>query len=354
MKLFSSKILTKVIGVTVLLFPISGFACTAFINKIANGNGDGVILTKNRDSSIGTGYIRQEDMSSWTQDLRMFKPTDDKYRYVALMYSQESSGGERCFISSGINETGLSVTYNYDFAQKTAIKDTIGSIVQAESDTSKKILEEASTIEKAEEIIEKLKKEKKLPPMFVAVSDKSRYFIAEIAATNLQDDPQSIEDLKLEIKYKKSRDNSKRALIIANHFDSSSLKKYNYDDIENSECRFDQVEKLMKEAKHKNQYSQAIAIMCAKNHFYGETINSVNRESTKALYLTESYKNDKKPSKLFLELTSPAQMYNRAEIELNDKFWNRYSDNEAVVAFDKRYIPPVESIAFGSINDMVY
>jgi hypothetical protein len=34
---------------------------------------------------------------------------------------------------------------------------------------------------------------------------------------------------------------------------------------------------------------------------------------------------------VFVEFTSPAQPYNRAEIKLNENFWNKHKDGDVIV-----------------------
>ena len=342
MKLFKWGEVIATIGAAILMLPIKTNACTAYVCKNKSG---AVILAKNRDSSVGAGYTRQKDMARyWTQDLRMFK-AKGKYEYVALMYSQQSTEGKRVIISSGINECGLSVTYNRDNAQKTMIKESVGSIARDASNVAKRILENASTVAEAKKQIEMLKEQKKLAPMFIAISDKRDYSIVEIAATNLRSErPETVDQFKLKIWYKEPKDG---AIYVTNHFDhNGELDEYNYERVELSETRFKRIKKLMEgicginESTNPDEnanYSLEVAMTCAKDHHDGE-ICSINRESTKALFITES-SNDR-PSKLFIEFTSPAQIYNRAEIVLDDAFWNKYEDDEPIVAHDVRYLSP--------------
>ena len=374
MKLFKKETVIIIIGAAILVFPVISDACTAYVKRSLDGR---VVLCKNRDSSLGTHHTEQAEMACyWTEDLRMFKP-DGKNKYVALMYSQFSTKGKRIIISSGINEHGLSVTYNYDTAQATEIKNTVRSIAKAESNVTKQILENAKTVSEAKKQIEKLKKDGTLVPMFIAMSDKENYAIAEIAAINIGEytfqraEPAwNIEDLELKIRYKKPVKiaDFHSGIYVANHFDNEKLRppceeeltKYNYKlYMMDSVKRLFQIERLMQRIAGINvainptkepYYSMEAAMMCAKDHHDGE-IDSINRESTKALFITEASKDG--PSKLFIEFTSPAQMYNRAEIVLDDAFWSRYGDDGAVVAYDKRYIPAKDSEEFNAINDLV-
>ncbi|AEI36899.1 hypothetical protein [Francisella salina] len=175
----------------------------------------------------------------------------------------------------------------------------------------------------------------------------SYYFADQVAKLT------AYNNLKLDYKIKKSND----YLIETNSITSLDLQKYTYFVPPESISRYDSLDTLLKNSEQisklvndKNGYSRELAIMFlndiynpSKYDLDGYTMSSnmaVSRESSRAKYVVSFIKDNttgREVPYIFVEITSPAQPYNRATIKLNKCFWEEHKNNDIIVDKDEFY-----------------
>ncbi|OGO92635.1 MAG: hypothetical protein A3F10_00290 [Coxiella sp. RIFCSPHIGHO2_12_FULL_42_15] len=312
-----SKLCVISIGLFLGIIQITS-ACTSFIQNGSSPSNSTPILTKVRDTaySVAQGSFHKED-------LRFFR-NSGVYAYIAVMFGQQSSQGARNFISVGTNEKGLSVALNFATSESSLIKQLYGSIAQQESDIIKEILQKASTVQEAQEVIHALNKSNALVPCLLSLSDSQNGLIAEIAV-----------DTNKNIHYEfKSSISSNNALYVTNHFDTSTLVNYNQVISIDSSTRYDRIKQLMNDNAGQ-QYTVPKALTFAKDYNDGE-LNSVFRNASRMSYVVQG---GQQQSTLFIEFTNTAQLYNRALLVLDQNFWSSHKDGDVIIDADKSFNP---------------
>ena len=300
-------------------------SCTSFLatgNNVANHI---PMLTKVRDTSYS---VLQPSYKDYKEDLRFFHQEGALYAYVAAMFGQGSSAGSRDFIAAGTNEKGLSITLNYATSESQLIKQLYGKegIAKDESKIIETILSNASTIQEAKNLIVAIDQKNSLVPCILTMSDGNSGMVVEIAV-----------DADKKIHYDFKEPNAMGYDYITNHFDTALLSGYNQVISEDSADRYNRISELF--AKNANDpYTISTALRFSKDYNDGE-LNSIFRHASRMTYIVAG---NEQQSTLFIEFTNTAQLYNRAVITLDKKFWSAHKHGDRIIDADQPYNPGPE------------
>jgi hypothetical protein len=359
-----------------LSYSAATLACSAFVKNDSQGY---PVFTKVRDASFGSHAQSDQGGRKWfAQHQEAILYHNDGIPFVGLYYGQLGSY-KPDLLSTGINQDGISVTYNYDAAQKNTL-DCIGSIAQDESDLALSILSTADSMSSAEQIVSRYVK-KNNAPMLLTVSslNDKQAAVFEIAISN----PSVVQKIydktdgntvaakaAAQLTYSERTTSSNTPVYITNHF-TRGLAQYNNNDVDffkdnwlDSVARYQQFTHLMSTSdviqtalSPSGGYSPQVAVMFAHNYpmdlstiiYRGKPYDvsaekdAVFREESRSLFLT-SWNNDTDSPELFVVLSSPAQIYNRASFVLNEDFWTNppvQDDGKTIIRPNSRYVPSV-------------
>jgi hypothetical protein len=174
------------------------------------------------------------------------------------------------------------------------------------------------------------------------ISNTTSYYFANQAAKLV-----AYYNLKLDFNIRTSDD----YVVETNSISSLKLQKDSYLTPPESISRYKSLDNLLKNSENiakfandKTGYSRELAIMFLNNVYnpskydatgYEMSENmAVSHENSRAKYVTNFVKDNVTGNEVplvFVEFTSPAQPYNRAEIKLNENFWNKHKDGDVIV-----------------------
>lgn len=170
------------------------YSCSVFIKNDSQGN---YIFSKSRDVI----FLRYDPsyMSSRQQNVT-FNAPEGKYKYISLQYSQVLTSPN--IFSTGTNQKGITMSYNYDSAQLGSSGDNLAiflpSIINMANDFNTYLISSVKSLDEANQIIKKAvndfnnKDNSSLPialPMLISLAqhkenNKDDFEIVEIVISN--------------------------------------------------------------------------------------------------------------------------------------------------------------------------